>query len=305
MIFQKLKSFIRDYFTLTTRERNGGLALMFIIILQIVFLVWQNYFKEPDTSLLVEHRLTIIKAEEKLYDQQRQKKDSLENKLAVNLNSVPKLSGKLFDFDPNIITDDEWQELGLSEKQTRIIRNYLNKGGKFRKKEDVASIYGIQPSLYKRLEPHIKINTPEKFSNAIIFEKKTHPAKAKIDLNTADTTLLCDLPMVGPGRARLIYKYREALGGFHRKEQLLEVFTIDSVTFEAINKASVLSTISLRKLNVNGDTLKHPYLTKTIANAIVSYRRQHGNFTKPEDVRKVLLIDNQLYMKLVPYLTIE
>ena len=111
--------------------------------------------------------------------------------------------------------------------------------------------------------------------------------------------------MVGPGRARLIYKYREALGGFHRKEQLLEVFTIDSVTFEAINKAAFLSTISLRKLNLNGDTLTHPYLTKTIANAIVSYRRQHGNFTKLEDVREVLLIDNQLYMKLVPYLTIE
>ncbi|MBK7388535.1 MAG: hypothetical protein IPI23_05520 [Bacteroidetes bacterium] len=45
----------------------------------------------------------------------------------------------------------------------RIIRNYLNKGGKFRKNEDVASIYGIQPQLYKRLEPHIKITAPENF----------------------------------------------------------------------------------------------------------------------------------------------
>ncbi|MBK7971686.1 MAG: hypothetical protein IPK08_23610 [Bacteroidetes bacterium] len=57
MIFQKLKSFIRDYFTLTTRERNGGLALMFIIIAQIGFLAWYNYFKEPESSLLEKHRL--------------------------------------------------------------------------------------------------------------------------------------------------------------------------------------------------------------------------------------------------------
>ncbi|MBK7971684.1 MAG: helix-hairpin-helix domain-containing protein [Bacteroidetes bacterium] len=124
-------------------------------------------------------------------------------------------------------------------------------------------------------------------------------------MNTADTTLLCELPMVGPGRARMIYKYREALGGFHRKEQLLEVFTIDSATYEAINKSAVLSVTSLRKLNLNQDTLRHPYLTKSVANAIVSYRRQHGNFSKPEDLRKVLLIDNQLFNKLVPYLTIE
>ncbi|MBL7914270.1 MAG: helix-hairpin-helix domain-containing protein [Bacteroidia bacterium] len=305
MIFQKLKSFIRDYFTLTTRERNGGLALMFIILVQIGFLAWYNYFKEPDTSILEKHQLVIMQAEEKLAHQQQQKKDALDKKFAGNYEPVPIKPERLFDFDPNTITDAEWQALGLSEKQTRIVRNYLNKGGKFRKKEDVASIYGIQPALYERLEPHIKINTPEKLSNPISFEKKTHPAKAKIDLNTADTTLLCELPMVGPGRARMIYKYREALGGFHRKEQLLEVFTIDSATYEAINKSSVISVTALRKLNLNQDTLKHPYLTKSIANAIVSYRRQHGNFSKPEDVRKVLLIDNQLYNKLAPYLTIE
>ncbi|MBP9083488.1 MAG: helix-hairpin-helix domain-containing protein [Bacteroidia bacterium] len=305
MIFQKLKSFIRDYFTLTTRERNGGLALMIIIIAQIGFLAWYNYFKEPESSLLEKHQLILIKAEEKLIDQQRHKKDSVDKHFAGNYESVPIIPERLFDFDPNTITDTEWQALGLSEKQTRIVRNYLNKGGKFRKKEDVASIYGIQPALYERLEPHIKINPSEKLSNPYTFEKKIHPAKAKIDLNTADTTLLCELPMVGPGRARMIYKYREALGGFHRKEQLLEVFTIDSATFEAINKSAVLKTTSLRKLNLNQDTLKHPYLTKTIASAIVSYRRQHGNFSKLEDLRKVLLIDNQLYNKLVPYLTIE
>ncbi|MBK7971685.1 MAG: helix-hairpin-helix domain-containing protein [Bacteroidetes bacterium] len=80
-----------------------------------------------------------------------------------NYESVPIIPERLFDFDPNTITDEEWQALGLSEKQIRIIRNYLNKGGRFRKKEDVASIYGIQPALYERLEPHIKINTPQRF----------------------------------------------------------------------------------------------------------------------------------------------
>jgi len=305
MIFQKLKSFIRDYFTLTTRERNGGLALMFIIIAQIGFLAWYNYFKEPESSLLEKHQLILIKAEEKLIDQQRQKKDSVDKHFAGKYESYQKMPASLFDFDPNTITDEEWQALGLSEKQIRIIRNYLNKGGKFRKNEDVASIYGIQPQLYKRLEPHIKITAPAEILKKNSFEKNTFPAKRLIDLNTADTTLLCELPLVGPGRARMIFKYREALGGFHRKEQLLEVFTIDSATYEAINKSAVLSVTSLRKLNLNQDTLRHPYLTKSVANAIVSYRRQHGNFSKPEDLRKVLLIDNQLFNKLVPYLTIE
>ena len=45
-----------------------------------------------------------------------------------------------FEFDPNNIGQKEWQKLGFSIKQIRVINNYVSKGGKFYKKEEGASI---------------------------------------------------------------------------------------------------------------------------------------------------------------------
>jgi hypothetical protein len=50
MIQKQIKSFLKDYFTLTSRERKGALSLSLIIILQIIIIIRMNYFSsgEPD-----------------------------------------------------------------------------------------------------------------------------------------------------------------------------------------------------------------------------------------------------------------
>ena len=53
----------------------------------------------------------------------------------------------------NEIDINQWQRLGVSERTARTIRNYLDKGGQFRKKEDLKKIYGFQPEDYTALEP--------------------------------------------------------------------------------------------------------------------------------------------------------
>lgn len=64
---------------------------------------------------------------------------------------------KLFYFDPNTISKQEWQQLGISVKTASIIQNYLRKGGKFKNPEDLERTYGLKQQDFERLLPYIQI----------------------------------------------------------------------------------------------------------------------------------------------------
>jgi DNA uptake protein ComE-like DNA-binding protein len=220
--------------------------------------------------------------------------------------AIPTAEMPLTKFNPNTITDAQWMAMGLSQKQVRIIRNYLHKGGSFESKETLSKIYGISSEMYLKLAPYISI--PEELS-----DKKEHfknkPKSKKvitpINLNNADTIQLAELPLVGPGRARMIYKYREALGGFYDLKQLLEVFTIDSVTLKEIAPFLFIDTLLIRKININSELAKHPYLSKQTSRIIQEYRKQHGAIRGIKELAIITQIDHEMYSKLVPYVAFE
>ncbi|MBK8521152.1 MAG: helix-hairpin-helix domain-containing protein [Chitinophagaceae bacterium] len=79
----------------------------------------------------------------------------------------------------------------------------------------------------------------------------------------------------------------------------------DSV-FQKIKGRLVIGNSSVKKLNINTatvDELKtHPYLRYNIANAVVQYRLQHGSFSTVSDIKKIMMITEEIYNKAAPYL---
>ena len=49
----------------------------------------------------------------------------------------------------------------------------------------------------------------------------------------------------------------------------------------------------------------HPYLRYNIANAILQFRTQHGNFAKVDDLKKIILVSDEIYTKLIPYIRVQ
>ena len=216
-----------------------------------------------------------------------------------NANLSPKNDLKsqkiaLFKFNPNTASVGDWQQLGITAKQVAIIKNYTTKGGSFRKAEDLQRIYGFTKIDYARLAPFI-----------IIPEERAKP-NIIVELNTADSAALVSIEGIGPAFAKRIIYYRERLGGFITKEQLKEVFGIDELKYSEIKNQVRVNAARIRKININTITFDKmrlmPYLNYKQVNAIIEYRKQHGDYTSIDDLKNIAIINADILIKIEPYI---
>lgn len=235
-----------------------------------------------------------------------------------------------FTFNPNGLNVVDWKRLGLSERQIRMIKNYEAKGGRFRKKADLAKIYAINDADYARLEPYIEIKPVDSaglersasppagtidraVSSSVPSASPTvGPTAAKalhIDLNDADSVDLQYLPGIGPVFASRIVRFRELLGGFHHVSQLMEVYGFDSVRFAGLEKQVYVDTSKIQKIALNTADYQrlrdHPFISHKLANAMVQYRKQHGPYRAVSDLLRIAIMDEQNFRKIAPYLTLD
>lgn len=215
---------------------------------------------------------------------------------------------ELTNFDPNTADSLLWISLGIHRYSVSKILNYRAKGGEFRKCEDLYRIYNIDSNSISTILPYCTIDT------SLLSAKKsynqTYKKKARqiVDINTADTTALKSLYGVGPYLSGAIIEYRNSLGGFHSLSQLNEIYAFEPEVL-IDNKGYIICSDSVAKININTAnviTLKsHKYIDYRVANIIVNYREQHGPYKNISDVKKTILINDSIYMKILPYLSLE
>jgi competence ComEA-like helix-hairpin-helix protein len=291
---------LKSFFSFSKKELNGVFLLVALIIIVLA-------------SPWVFKRLAKVPS----YDFENFKREAeyFKNASQLNLGDDVKLNiAKIqyFNFDPNSISDREWAQLGLSDKQIKVLRNYVNKGGKFFKKEDLKRIYSIPESQYQLIEPYIRIaeiKTERKFAREIAFSKAAHPnLKSQfpvIEINAADSVTLLKIRGIGPSFASRIIRFRNRLGGFYKLDQLQEVYGIDSLKFSQIKDQVRVDADLIPKINVNTATFeqfkKQPYLSYKQINALIQYRRQHGNFKTIDDLKKIVVLNEEIIRKIEPY----
>lgn len=157
--------------------------------------------------------------------------------------------------------------------------------------------------MMETIEPFIQIPEKEK--------EKTVPeiASAPICINSADPKQLLTISGIGPFFSKAIVEYREKLGGFVATEQLMEIFKLDQEKYQAISQYITIDKQVSKRINLNTadyETLRnHPYIEHSIAKGLINYRKQHGDFTNISDIRQSYLINEVLYQKIAPYLTVE
>jgi competence ComEA-like helix-hairpin-helix protein len=315
----KWKEFLRDYFVFTRKERIGLLVVILIMVGIWIFPKVSRPVKPriavQDTSWVTAAKQLMIRRDSG--SQSKNSADSEDELAYAGPLSQPSNESKvqLFYFDPNTLSFAGWKKLGVREKTIATIQNYLNKGGHFQKAEDLKKIYGIRPDEYLRLQPYVRIaNIVQSASPSP--EKADHKSEtlssgsgyAMIDINRADTSAFVALPGIGNKLASRIVNFRDKLGGFYSTDQISEIYGLPDSAFQKIKPFLKLETGPVKKININSatkDEMKsHPYIKWNLANAIVEYRNQHGNFSSVEDLKKISVMTTDLFDKIKFYLTL-
>jgi competence protein ComEA len=300
-----MKKWLNIYFGFHRKEANGLLVLIGLIGLIMLIPYIYSVVKQDDPITEIEEMavLKLALAEKK--------RISVEEDVGRKFKYPHKRSNKLFAFNPNIIGQADWENLGLSPKQSAAILRYIKRGGRFRKKEDLQKMYTINTEMYNKLAPYINIidgDLSNKGSQPKVYAPRVSEKRSAVvvEVNTADTTELDKIKGIGMTFANRIIKYRERIGGFHRKEQLMEVFGIDSVKYLEIKDQVLIDASRVKKININTagfeDFKNHPYIRYKQVNALIQFRKQHGNYSNIADLNKVAILNQETIDRLTAYL---
>lgn len=209
-------------------------------------------------------------------------------------------------FDPNRVSKEELVGIGIPGRVAQGWARYLQKGGRFRSKDDVRKIYGMQESWFLQLRPWMRLpplRDTFPVSPAKPFRQK--PTCISLEINLADSATWEQLPGIGPVLAGRIVRFRNRLGGFYALHQVGETYGLADSVFQRILPCLKLSTgyqyLDINKADEN-ELRAHPYLGYKLARMIMAYRQQHGVFSKPEELFRLPLMDTLTMERLKPYL---
>ena len=161
-----------------------------------------------------------------------------------------------FRFNPNTASVEDLQRLGFSLKQAESIDRYRRKGGRFNSKEDFARSFVVSDSVFRRLSGYIDIPL--------------------VDINKADSAAFDALPGIGGYFARKMVEYRNSLGGYSDKRQLLDIYNFGQERYDRLERLIVCSPpekpFALWTLPPD-ELRKHPYIRDwRTAKAIALFR---------------------------------
>ena len=283
-------------FRFTRRERRGSLFLILLLLL-IVFIPY--FFKKQYQPLTFEYseqeKKKVERIQKNLYAKQKRRESYNSNKYSKSAYS--KKERKKYDyqpFDPDTLSQVQWQELGLSERQAEVLISYKNRLGGFSNIEQLYAAYVLDSNRVNEWKPFLR------------FNKKARK-QILINLNSASAEELKSLKGIGEVLSKRIIEYREKLGGFHSTEQLAEVYGLSVEVLENIQSKLTVDPREVRPISINEVDMKslaaHPYFDFRTAKLIVNYRDQHGAYSTMKELVKSKGIEAKDSVKLYPYIT--
>lgn len=303
------KPWDENWLTFSRKSRRGAFVFLFLFMI-ISIIPRLSQLSHAPTIKITREKISEIEKSSSLKIQQN---DTLGTKKAV----LPTTS-----FDPNKYRQEDWEQLGFSQKQAKAIINYKKSIGSFASVEDFEKIYVVADSMYQKLSPLMvfpKQVSENRSKDKVASEANPNPKNEltpkeqisfPIDLNRADEISLKAINGVGAYYAKLIVDYRDALGGFIDEQQFQEIKKLPQELQDSLVKYCSIDPKVIRRINLNNDQElqdlhHHPYINKSVAHSIKILKQQNGNFNTAEELLQSPYIDLNLFYLIRPYISVE
>ena len=295
----------KSYLTFSKNERIGFLVFLVLMGIFLSAPYWLGYIiSNKARNATIEYQLMQIEKDSstKVAGTYPLHFASVEGDSAM----VPLLKR----FNPNALKAVDWIAMGIPEKTARTLQRYTEKGGRFRTASDLNKIWGMRASDVERLLPYVEIEStfvgytqrPNSYSNNFTTTPKVNQP---IDINVADSADWEALPGIGPVLAGRIIHYRTKCKGFQSVDAIRAVYGLQDAVFKKIEPFLRVNNVSLppiQKQDLNQLTVTElqrvGMLSREVAQAIVLYRQQHGNYKHISDLRKLVLITDSLMSRI-------
>ncbi len=302
---------MEDFLTLSNREKRGVVVLILMLALLLYFRfrpeLSETELPSVDNILInsdtTEKEFTYSK-EPVFVDRPVKKSPRKSDQRKNPIRKIPQkrsISDK--PFMANEVTDSILKSYDINKRARSNWLKYIDAGGHIHNMEGLKKIYALTEVEIKRLESRIRFPKNS--------QKKVHkyPPKIempKIDLNLCTAEELQKLRGIGQVLSSRIIRFRESLGGFHRVEQLADVYGISDSLFQEIKIHVSLKDPKWNKILINSidlDSLKmHPLFDWKTSKLTIAYRNQHGSFKDSLDFKKMRFLQSEDYNKILPYL---
>lgn len=284
-----LKRYLKIYLSFSRSDRNAILILCILILLAIIFnIIVRNIETKPSSDIDEFKELLELW------------KQDIKNEEIV--------SGKLFMFNPNTISESELDSLELPKQIKKNLINYRNAGGKFYSPIEVRKIYGMNDSIFENIEKYIKIHEPKKATTKTELTVENE-ITGFFDPNKASVSKLKNFGFSSFQINNLI-RYREKGGNFLTKTDLLKIYGVDSIFYRKIEnfiqiekleftepKEIVEPKINFVELN-NADStqlVKLVGIGPVFASRIIKYRKLLGGFYSKNQLLEVYNFNEETY----------
>ncbi len=268
---------VKSLLRFTPNEKRGIVVLLLLLLVVIIVRLTITMWFNPDDSLEDTVEIATVDLNQSLDKDIEDQPKEISKKL---VEKKPQRDTSLV-IDPNICARSDLIAIGFSRFSADNLIKYRNKGGFFKKPDDLSRIYGVEKSFIEEI--HFQLSFPQK-----IDEEIPQQEVICLELNSVDTIDIQKIPFIGPVRGSRIIKYRNKLGGFYSINQLKDVYGIDSLCFESIKKHAWVNSENIKRLSLNNcnekELANHPYVSKYQARSIIKYRELVKNFTDVKEL---------------------
>lgn len=229
-------------------------------------------------------------------------------------------------FNPDQLSQNDWENIGFSEKQAAAILKYKSYlGGSFVSKEKFKECFIINEENYTKLEPYLILpaKTPANFNS---YARKSNSFKTKAPQTSFDPNILDVQGWMALGfsekQANVIVNYRDRnlKGSFKTLEDIQNCFVISAEKFDELKPFIRLNASTMAKkpddkkpelkqektdfskIDMNSITFRQLLefgLDEKSAGSMIGFRKKLGGFMTKDQILETYNIDKELVQKLL------
>jgi len=205
----------------------------------------------------------------------------------------------LFPFSTDTLDPRDWVRLGLSEAQAEVAVRYV--AGRALNAGELGKLRILRPELLESWKPHLRAGAED--------VQQTETGPNSIDWNSVGAAELAQALDWELERAQKLVDYRSRIGGFRSLEQLRSDRKLSAREFDKLSQSVQSEFGGLRLLDLNRSALDelsaHPYIGYRNARSIVQFRESVRPFRSVEELQKLHLMEDSVWIKLAPYLVVR